>query len=326
MAQCRRREGHLEPQLGRQTLGLLVEHEEEGLAAGRLHAIDHLLVAEEVVADLLDRVEGRRRVVGGREDPRMVAVERVVEVEEAEAPHPAVDPEQVEGCGGDEPHRSLVGAEETPDRRHAAEDAVVGPRPPRSRALRGSGRDALRVVDHAPALGDRPADGRSIIRPGRLAQDRRFGLRGFHGLPGLCRLRRRCGRLGRRLPGRRSHRRAAQTGGDRRDDRERAREQHAGADSHTVTPHQSRTRSASTCAVVTIEGRCTRSSTPWILSASGPQHTAGIPEATKTRASVVAVVTIRSGADPVTASCAEASASTIGASAGTSTPWPANPS
>ena len=36
------------------------------------------------------------------------------------------------------------------------------------------------------------------------------------------------------------------------------------------TPHQSRTNSASTCAVSTTDGRCTRSSTPWTFSAAGP--------------------------------------------------------
>ena len=39
---------------------------------------------------------------------------------------------------------------------------------------------------------------------------------------------------------------------------------------HAATPHQSRMRKANACAVAVTEGRCTRSSTPWIRSASGP--------------------------------------------------------
>ena len=55
-------------------------------------------------------------------------------------------------------------------------------------------------------------------------------------------------------------------------------------------PHQSRTNSASVCAVVTIDGRCTRSSTEWMFSACGPKQIAGVaPWRWNVRASVVAV-------------------------------------
>src|SRR5512145_1367488 len=66
-------------------------------------------------------------------------------------------------------------------------------------------------------------------------------------------------------------------------------------------PHQSRTRSASTCAVCTTDGTWTRSSTPWMRSAYGPMQAAGIPEPMKARASVVAVVGPVLAGDPATA-------------------------
>ena len=67
-------------------------------------------------------------------------------------------------------------------------------------------------------------------------------------------------------------------------------------------PHQSRTSSASVCAVVTIDGRCTRSSTEWMFSACGPKQIAGVaPWRWNVRASVVAVEAKGAGATPVTA-------------------------
>jgi len=43
-----------------------------------------------------------------------------------------------------------------------------------------------------------------------------------------------------------------------------------------VTPHQSRTKSATACAVESIDGRWTRSSIEWMRSARGPKQIAGV--------------------------------------------------
>jgi hypothetical protein len=42
------------------------------------------------------------------------------------------------------------------------------------------------------------------------------------------------------------------------------------------TPDQSAMNSAIACAAVTIDGRCTRSSTPCMFSDTAPKHTAGV--------------------------------------------------
>ena len=62
----------------------------------RPHVVDDLLVPEQVVADLLDRLELARLLLVRHEHVRMPAVERVVVVDELEVAHPAIDPEQVE--------------------------------------------------------------------------------------------------------------------------------------------------------------------------------------------------------------------------------------
>ncbi len=91
-------------------------------------------------------------------------------------------------------------------------------------------------------------------------------------------------------------------------------------------PHQSRTRSASTCAVCTTEDTKTRSSTPWMRSACGPMQAAGIPEAMKARTSVVAVVGPVTAGEPATVSQACETACTIGSSSATTEPSQESPS
>ena len=96
------RERHLEPEFAGERLGLLVEHQERDLAA-RAPAADEvhdLLVPQQVVADLLDRLERARGLLLRHEHVRMPAVERVVVVHEPEVAHPPVDAEQVERGGG----------------------------------------------------------------------------------------------------------------------------------------------------------------------------------------------------------------------------------
>ena len=78
-------------------------------------------MAEQVVADLLDRLEGARRALAGHDHVRVVAVERVVVVEVPEVPHPAVHAEQVERRGRDEVDGRRVRAEEPADLRDAPE-------------------------------------------------------------------------------------------------------------------------------------------------------------------------------------------------------------
>ena len=75
---------------------------------------EDLGVPEQVVADVLDRLELRGRPVLRHEHVRVAALERVEVGHVVEVPHPAVDAEQVERGGGDEVDRGLVGAEELP--------------------------------------------------------------------------------------------------------------------------------------------------------------------------------------------------------------------
>jgi hypothetical protein len=113
-----RRERDVEPELLRELFRLLVEHQERGLPPAALpNQVGHLLVAEEVVHDLLDRLEGSRRPLTRDEHVRVPAVERVVVVDEPERPDPPVDPEQVERRGAHEVDRRLGRSEEVPDRR-----------------------------------------------------------------------------------------------------------------------------------------------------------------------------------------------------------------
>jgi hypothetical protein len=114
--QLGRRVGDLQPGPGRQGLGLLVEHDEHRPAAGAVRGGkgDDLGVLEQVVADVLDGLELRRRPVLRHEHVGVAALERIEVGHVVKVPHPAVDAEQVERGGGDEVDGSLVGPEELP--------------------------------------------------------------------------------------------------------------------------------------------------------------------------------------------------------------------
>ena len=77
--------------------------------------VEHLLVLEQVVADVLHRLELDVRALLRHEHARVVALERVEVVDVEEVPQPAVDAEQVERRRRDEVDRRLVGAEERAD-------------------------------------------------------------------------------------------------------------------------------------------------------------------------------------------------------------------
>jgi hypothetical protein len=123
VAQLGGRVRDLQPGGRRGRLRRVVEHDEHGLAAGAaaLDAVEHLLVAEEVVADVLHRLELAVRPLVRDEDARMAALERVEVGDVEEAPQPAVDAEQVERGRRDEVHRGLVRPEVRPDVRDAVQ-------------------------------------------------------------------------------------------------------------------------------------------------------------------------------------------------------------
>ena len=154
VAERRRRERDVEPELGRELLGLLVEHQERRLtrAAVRGDEVADLLVAQQVVHDLLDRSERAGCLLLRDEDVRVRAVERVVVVHEPEVPHPPVDPQQVECGRAHEVDGRRVRPEEVADRRDAGE------------RLRGDHRDQGRRTSRRPlggsvrAGGPRPRD------------------------------------------------------------------------------------------------------------------------------------------------------------------------
>ena len=75
MPQGRKRERDVQPEVAREALGLVVEHQEDDLPAAVAHQVVRLLVGQEVVADLLDRVERPLRAVARDEHARVVAVE-----------------------------------------------------------------------------------------------------------------------------------------------------------------------------------------------------------------------------------------------------------
>ena len=81
----------------------------------RRHPGEDLAIAQEVVADVLDRRELAVLAVGGHDDAGMAALERVEERDVEQVAHPAVDPQEVERGGRDEVDRRLVGPEELPD-------------------------------------------------------------------------------------------------------------------------------------------------------------------------------------------------------------------
>jgi hypothetical protein len=170
----RRRKRDLESELPRQVLGLLIEHEERRLAAplGR-DVVDDLLVPEQVVADVLDRLEGPGRPLTRHEHVGVVAVERVVIVDESEVPYPAIDPEEVERRGRDEIHGSLVRPEEPPDLVDAPQTgAGLHAPPPRDVQRRIA---PLRVRSFAVARNgtpDRSATGHTMLARPRAARIR----------------------------------------------------------------------------------------------------------------------------------------------------------
>ena len=92
------RMGDPEPGARRQRLGLLVEHDEHRPAAGAVfaHPVPDLAMPQQVIADVLDRLELRCPAVGGHEDVGMAALERVEVGDVVEVADPAVDPQQVE--------------------------------------------------------------------------------------------------------------------------------------------------------------------------------------------------------------------------------------
>ena len=107
-------------------LGLVVEHHEHGTSRrGRVLAIraSTSLWSEEVVADVLHRLELAVRQLLRHEHARVGALERVEVVDVEEVAQPAIDAEQVERGRRDEVDRRLVGAEERAD----LGDAAQGP-------------------------------------------------------------------------------------------------------------------------------------------------------------------------------------------------------
>jgi hypothetical protein len=83
---------------GRRLLRRVVEHDEHGLAAlaAPLDPVEHLLVLEQVVADVLHRLELAVWPLLRHEHARVAALERVEVVDVEEPAQPAVDTEQVE--------------------------------------------------------------------------------------------------------------------------------------------------------------------------------------------------------------------------------------
>ena len=106
------------------------------------HEVADLLVPEEVVHDLLDRLERARRLLLRHEHVRVHAVERVVVVHEPEVAHPPVDPEQVERRRAHEVDGRLVRPEEVADRRDARQRAFAVISSPGRRSARFGDRRA----------------------------------------------------------------------------------------------------------------------------------------------------------------------------------------
>src|SRR5690606_13305772 len=122
-AQLGLREPDLAAQLLRQTLGLLVEHQEDefGLATPAPDEVDDLLVLEKVVVDVLDRLKLRMRLFGRAEDVRMAAVIAVDVADVLEVLAPFVDAQKIEVGGRDEIDRILVPVKEAADFRDVVE-------------------------------------------------------------------------------------------------------------------------------------------------------------------------------------------------------------
>src|SRR5262249_31221039 len=135
------RERHSQPNVASKPLALFVEKDEHALApvtgrsggSMRVDELAHPVVCEQVVAHVLDRAELIVWVAAPNEYARMPAVKRVEVVDVAEAPNPAVDPEQIERRRRDEVDRRLVGAKEPAklrdpaQRRHLLDHALLPP-------------------------------------------------------------------------------------------------------------------------------------------------------------------------------------------------------
>ena len=133
LAQRGRRMGDAQAELGRQALGLLVEHDEDRQAtlALRAHEVADFLVPQQVVVDLLDRRELAPRPLLRHEDARVAALEAVVVADVEEVAHPAIDAQQVEGRRRDEVDGRAVGAQEGADLGDAAQHRARRCRPSR---------------------------------------------------------------------------------------------------------------------------------------------------------------------------------------------------
>jgi hypothetical protein len=107
-------------------LGLFVEehHRDHRHAAAAAQVLGDLGVAQQVVVDLLARLELDVRPVLRREYPRVLAVPGVVVGDVLEVAHPPVDAEQVESRRADEVDRLLVSPEERADLGDAVEAAA----------------------------------------------------------------------------------------------------------------------------------------------------------------------------------------------------------
>ena len=135
-----------------------------------------LLVPEEVVADVLHRLELAVRALPRHEDARVVALERVEVVDVEEVAQPAIDAEQVERRRRDEVDRRLVGAEERADlgdaaqRRGGLRPRSSPPRPPSTSGAAGRCRSASRARRARPPA---PSRRRSPRRSGSPRRRRR---------------------------------------------------------------------------------------------------------------------------------------------------------
>ena len=116
-------------------LGLLVEHDETGLAAGSLPGdeLKYLGIGEKVIAHVPHRPEIDTVAPPGHEHARMHALERVEVREVIEVPHPAVNSQQVERGRRDEIQRRGVGVEERAQVREAREARGTAARAARRR-------------------------------------------------------------------------------------------------------------------------------------------------------------------------------------------------
>ena len=173
-----------QPELGREPLLLLVEHEKRRQPARPLGAdeVADLLVAEQVGVDLLDRLEFAPGPFVRHERAGMAALEAVVVADEVEVAHPAVEPEEVERGRADEVDRCLVRPQERPD---------LGD-PVEARALRGvtttAGLRRIRADGHGPRQRLVVAVPTRIPAPGVLRGRLRLGLRLRPGLRARLRL------------------------------------------------------------------------------------------------------------------------------------------